>query len=327
MNKVVVIGLGSMGRRRIRLMQTLDEVPQIVGVDTSADRQTQAHKEYGIETTSSLDEAIVRFGPNAALVCTSPASHGPIVMQCLEAGLNVYMEINLIGDWYDKASALAEQKGLKVFVSSTFLYHPQINYIINAVKGEKVNYIYHSGQYLPDWHPWESYKNFFVADKRTNACREILAIEFPWILKAFGEVESVHVMKEKDSSLELDFPDNFMISIRHKNGNKGIFCQDVISRKGMRGLEIYSENLHLFWDGRAQKLTRYNIGKKELETVVLPEDSVAYTAQVPNYFENVYREETKAFFDYLDGKTRPRHFLAEDKITLSLIDNIEKGQK
>ena len=323
MNKVVVIGLGSMGRRRIRLMQTLDEVLQIVGVDTSTERQAQARKEYGIETMASLDEAITRFSPNAALVCTSPASHGPIVMKCLEAGLNVYMEINLIGDWYDKASALAAKKGLKVFVSSTFLYHPQVNYIIDAVNGEKVNYIYHSGQYLPDWHPWESYKNFFVADKRTNACREILAIEFPWILKAFGEVESVHVMREKDSSLELDFPDNFMISIRHKNGNKGIFCQDVISRKGMRGLEIYSENLHLFWDGRTYKLSRYDIAQKELVPVVLPEDDIEYTEKVPNYFENVYREETKAFFDYLAGKTQPRHSFVADKQILDLIDQIE----
>lgn len=312
-----------MGRRRIRLMQTLDDVPQIVGVDTSDERRAQAHEEYGIDTMATLDEAIVRFTPNTALVCTSPDSHATIVMQCLEAGLNVFMEINLIGDWYDKELALVAQKGLKVFVSSTFLYHPQINYIIDAVKGEKVNYIYHSGQYLPDWHPWESYKNFFVSDKRTNACREILAIEFPWILKAFGEVESVHVMKEKDTSLELDFPDNFMISIRHKNGSKGIFCQDVISRKGMRGLEIYSEKMHLFWDGRAQKLSRYNIETKELEPVVLPEDDVAYTAQVPNYFENVYREETKAFFDYLDGKVQPKHSFEADKRTLDLIDEIE----
>ena len=312
-----------MGRRRIRLMQTLDRVPQIVGVDTSTERQAQAHQEYGIETMSSLEEAIARFSPNAALVCTSPASHGPIVLQCLNAGLDVYMEINLIGDWYDKASALAAQKGLKVFVSSTFLYHPQINYIIDAVKGEKVNYIYHSGQYLPDWHPWESYKNFFVADKRTNACREILAIEFPWILKAFGDVESIHVMKDKSSSLELDFPDNYMISICHKNGNKGIFCQDVISRKGMRGLEIYSENLHLFWDGRTYKLSRYDIAQKELVPVVLPEDDIEYTEKVPNYFENVYREETKAFFDYLAGKTQPRHSFVADKQVLDLIDQIE----
>ena len=33
------------------------------------------------------------------------------------------------------------------------------------------------GQYLPDWHPWESYKSFFVSNKKTNGCRELFAIE------------------------------------------------------------------------------------------------------------------------------------------------------
>ena len=324
MRKVVVVGLGSMGRRRVRLMQTLDEAPIIVGVDKSSERREQTHREYDIETVPSLDEAVRFHKPSAALVCTSPASHGPIVLQCLEAGLDVYMEINLISDWYEKALALADKKGLKIFVSSTFLYHPQIKYIIDAVKDKKVDYIYHSGQYLPDWHPWESYKNFFVSDKRTNACREILAIEFPWILKAFGDVESVRVMKDKNSSLELDFPDNFMISIRHKNGNKGIFCQDVISRKGMRGLEIYSEDIHLFWDGRAQKLSRYDLDRKEVVPVVLPGDDMIFSDGVPNYFENVYREETKAFFDYLDDKVKPEHSFVADKLVLDLIDIIER---
>ena len=44
-----------------------------------------------------------------------------------------------------------------------------------------VNYIYHIGQYLPDWHPWENYKNFFVGDKRTGGVREIFGIDLPWL--------------------------------------------------------------------------------------------------------------------------------------------------
>ena len=324
MNKVVVIGLGSMGRRRIRLMQTLDEVPEIIGVDTSEARRSQAKGELGIPVAGSLDEAIALCRPDAALVCTSPTSHGSIVIQCLEAGLNVFMEINLCGDWYAKAEALAEKKGLKLFLSSTFLYHPQINYIIDSVRGERVDYIYHSGQYLPDWHPWENYKNFFVADKCTNACREILAIEFPWIVKAFGQVESFHVMKDKNSSLEIDFPDNFMIALRHKNGNKGIFCQDVISRKWMRSLEVYSENIQLFWDGREHKLSRYDMERKSVTSVDLCEPWLRQTGFVSGYFENVYREETKGFFDFLSGTSAPCYSLSLDKSILDLIDKIER---
>ena len=44
---------------------------------------------------------------------------------------------------------------------------------------------------------------------------------------------------------------------------------------------------------------------------------------LPTYFENVYREETKAFFDYLHGKVQPWHSLMADKKTLNLIDKID----
>ena len=239
--RFVVVGLGSMGRRRIRLLKTLPLDIDIAGVDLSESRRSHAESECGISTFSSLEEAVGVSMPIAAFVCTSPASHGSIVVQCLKMGLNVFTEINLIGDWYDEAMHIATTRNLKLFLSSTFLYRREVEYITDAVRGLKVNYIYHSGQYLPDWHPWESYKDFFVSDKRTNACREILAIEFPWIINAFGEIERMNVLKGKDSSLDIDFNDNYIISLQHKNGNKGVFCQDIISRKGLRRLEVYSD--------------------------------------------------------------------------------------
>ena len=323
MNKIAVIGLGSMGRRRIRLMQSLPDAPVIVGIDTSESRRRQAADEFGIDTADSLNGIYAGGGFEAALVCTSPRSHEEIIMKCLSAGLHVFMEINLMSDWYDKAESLAAQKGLKLFLSSTFLYDPQINYMIDAVKGSKVDYIYHSGQYLPDWHPWENYKDFFVADRRTNACREILAIEFPWIVKAFGEVDSLYVMKDRNSKLEIDFPDNFLIALRHKNGNKGVFCQDIISRKGMRGLEVYSEDIHLFWDGRAHELRRYDVDRKAMLPVNEDRPWEHDTMASPEYFENVYREEIRGFLDFLVDGAAPRHSLAEDKHILDLIDRIE----
>ena len=246
-------------------------------------------------------------------------------MQCLKAGLHVFTEINLVCDWYAEALALAEKKGLKLFISSTFLYRREIEYITEAVRNDTVNYIYHSGQYLPDWHPWESYKDFFVSDKRTNACREILAIELPWIVQAFGEIESLHVMRGKNSTLELDFNDNYMISIRHRNGNKGVFCQDIIARKGLRRLEVYSEQKHLFWEGTPESLSTYDLVSKSVRPVSLyasVEHREGYNA---NIIEDAYREELVDFFSYLSGKSTPRHSFAADQRMLKMVDDIEKG--
>ncbi len=59
------------------------------------------------------------------------------------------------------------------------------------------SYTYHVGQYLPDWHPWEDIKDFFVNDKRTNGNREILVRELPWLTETFGEVIDFKVEMNK----------------------------------------------------------------------------------------------------------------------------------
>ena len=105
--KVVVIGLGSMGRRRIRLMQAMRDAPEIVGVNRSAERRAQVEQEFGIRTFATLAEALAEAKPQAAFLCTAPASHGPAVLDCIAAGLDVFMEINLLGDWYAEAAAKA----------------------------------------------------------------------------------------------------------------------------------------------------------------------------------------------------------------------------
>ena len=177
--KAVVIGLGSMGRRRIRLMKAMAHPLEIVGVNRSAERRAQAEAEFGIRTFATLAEAVAGTHPDVAFVCSAPACHGPAVMECVDAGLHVFMEINLLGEWYAEAAAKARERGVKLFISSTQVYRRELRYIADAVRGAPVNYLYHCGQYLPDWHPSEDYHGFFAAQKETNGCREILCVELP----------------------------------------------------------------------------------------------------------------------------------------------------
>ncbi len=321
--RVVVIGLGSMGRRRIRLMQAMEGAPEIVGVNRSAERRAQVEKEFGIRTFTTLDAAIAAAKPQAAFLCTAPASHGPAVMACIEAGLDVFMEINLLGGWYDEAAAKAKERGVKPFISSTPVYRREMRYVAEAVKGAPVNYLYHCGQYLPDWHPWEDYHSFFAAKKDTNGCREILCVELPWIEKAFGRIESVQVMSGRITSLDIDFPDHYMIAIRHASGCKGMYCQDIVSRKGLRRLEVFSEKLHIFWEGTPDSLAAYDLEAKTLKPVRLYDDVVQDGRYNANIIENAYADEIRAFFDYVEKGVTPPYTFEEDGHTLDVVDEIE----
>src|SRR5436190_1017169 len=73
--------------------------------------------------------------------------------------------------------------------------------------GRPLAFTHHVGQYLPDWHPWEDYRTFYVSRRATGAAREIVLFELNWLSSLFGPVTAVTGMKAKLSSLEADIDD------------------------------------------------------------------------------------------------------------------------
>lgn len=323
--KILVIGLGSMGKRRIRLLKEYFDNIEVVGVDFNKERRINVKNEFGIDTYESLNNANSDGSIDGVVICTSPLSHHKIILECLEVNLHVFTEINLISDDYDKIVEIAKKKNKTVFLSSTMLYRNEIEYIDNRVKETKgpVNYMYRVGQYLPDWHPWEDYKNFFVNEKRSNGCREIFAIEMPWIYKTFGRIKDIKVNKCKSSGLDLNYDDTYQVMLVHENGTLGTFIVDVVARKAVTSLEIYGENLHIFWRGTPNSLVNYNISTKleeKVETYKTIDKNKNYSEKI---IENAYFEELKVYLDKISGINNEKYTFEDDKYVLSVIDKIE----
>lgn len=322
---IVVIGLGSMGRRRIRLIKQFNDSYKIIGVDLNKERRITSASQFGIETIDSLEEAIKNNNIDSAIICTSPLSHCKLIKLCLENNLHVFTELNLVADGYDENIQLAEERNRVLFLSSTFLHRAEIKQINKLVKmqDEKLNYTYHIGQYLPDWHPWENYKDFFVGDKRTNGCREIFAIELPWLIEVFGNVKDSVVRKSKISSLDIDYDDNYMVILEHESGHKGMLAVDIVSRKAVRNLEIFGENLYLSWDGSAEGLKIIDIENKKEENIQLYEKVDQLSQYSKFVVENAYYNEIESFFNAISKNIEPIYDFEKDKKILELIDRIE----
>lgn len=323
---VMVVGLGSMGRRRIRLLQKYDSEMQIAGIDSLKERCEKARQEYGIEVFDSIEEACKERDMECAFICTSPLSHANLIHICLEKKLHVFTELNLVSIMYDDNIRLADKKGKILFLSATFLYRKEIMYMRERIQAykEKVNYMYHAGQYLPDWHPWESYRDFFVGQKKTNGCREFMAIEFPWIVKVFGKIKAIKVSGGKMSSLEVDYPDNYNLLLEHENGNKGVVAIDIVSRKAIRNLEVFGQKIYLTWDGTPDGLVCYDWAEKKDMKVQLYETVDKRSDYAATIIEDAYYSEIVNFFQVLKGEGEPLYSFAEDKNILKIIDYIEK---
>lgn len=323
--KIIVIGLGSMGKRRIRLMSEHKDV-ELFGIDSQDSRCLEVKDKFGITCYNSIDEACKAQSIEAAIISTSPLSHANIIKECLKNNLHVFTEINLVQDGYDDNLRLAKEKGLVLFLSSTPLYRKETKKIIERVQEQKcaLNYIYHKGQYLPDWHPWENYNNYFIGNPKTNGCREIFAIELPWLSTAFGPIKNIFAVKSKNTNLNISYNDNYLVIIEHESGTKGVLAVDVVARKPYRHLDVYGEDFQLTWNGTADSLSEYNIDTKE-ESIYEFEDASEHVEGYAFFItENPYREELNTFLDKIkDPSFQEAWNFEKDKIILDWIDKIE----
>ncbi len=326
MKKVLVIGLGSMGKRRVRLLSGFEDVT-VFGVDGRQDRREEANEKFGITCFSSIDDAL-KAEPqiDRAVISTSPLAHAAIVTECLKRNLHVFTELNLVDDGYATNMAMAKEKNLVLFQSSTALYKQDIQKTIERIKSVNcpLNYIYHIGQYLPDWHPWESYNNFFIGDKRTNGPREILAVELPWLIVAFGKVKKFHIFRTKDTTLNIDYEDNYMIMLEHESGAKGMLATDVVARKAIRHFEIYGEDLHITWDGTPDTLYEYDINtQKDIHYQF--EDAAEHVDGYASFVrENPYRDELREYFAKIEDRSITTKWSYEqDLYIIKLMDDLE----
>lgn len=329
---IVVIGLGSMGKRRIRLLKQYSENEgkdavewKIVGVDSNEERCTESKELYRIDTYNSLKTAVESEAIDCAVISTSPHTHAGIIKECLQNNLHVFTEINLLSHGYEENMELAKKEDKVLFLSSTFMYRKEMEYIKKLVQEQQFSglYRYHIGQYLPEWHPWENYKNFFAGRKDTNGCREIFSIELPWLIDTFGEVKAVHSIHNKVSGLDIDYDDSYQVLIEHTTGVMGNLSVDIITPKAGRELEIWSEGFYVGWNGTPDTLTQYDNNTGRIKNISLYEQVEHKEGYNQFIVENAYYDELVNFIHSVQQIEQPRYSFEKDLEVLKLIDKIE----
>lgn len=328
---IVVIGLGSMGKRRLRLLKKYIKLNNCVewllaGVDTREDRRSECEREYGIETFGSIQQACEQRSFDCAVVSTAPLTHAGIIEECLKANMHVFTELNLVDNGYDQNLKWAKEHNRILFLSSTFLYRKEIQYIKKQVseKAFRGMYRYHIGQYLPTWHPWENYKEFFVENKATNGCREIFAIELPWLVDCFGKVTKIYSTHRKCSQLNIEYDDSYQVVVEHENGIVGTLTVDVVTPLTERKFEMFQENFYVKWEGTPDSLQIYDKSSDMLNAVLLYEQAEHEAGYNQFVVENAYYDELKEFIDVINMNEVPKYSFEKDKEILKLIDRIEE---
>jgi len=324
--KFLVIGLGSMGKRRIRNLKCLKE-QDIIGFDSREDRRLEAEKLYGIKIFDNIEDAF-KDNPNAIIVSTPPSSHKEYIVNAINHHKPVFTELNIIDEDLHDLGKKAEEKNVLVVPSTTPRHYFAIKKIKELISDGKIGNLitiqYHVGQYLPDWHPWEHYTDFFVSNKKTHACREIMAFELNWLTWIFGRIVSAYSAASKRSDLNIEINDYYHVLLKFENGVICNLLVDIVSRFPERRLTIIGDKGTIIWDKSFDALKIYYAGLKSWNEI-MEEKSNNKKEYVSK--EKPYIEEIEDFIDLINLRKHPTYSIQDELIIVKVLDAIEESVK
>lgn len=322
--KFIVIGLGSMGKRRIRCLQSLGHT-NIIGVDPRKDRRDESSKNYGINTYALVDELILK-DIDALIISTPPDLHLPYLKLSVEKNIPSFVEASVIIDEVKEIKTLNTNNTF-IAPSCTFHFHPLIKRIREIIKsktyGKITNFTYHSGQYLPDWHPWEDVKDFYVSKRETGGGREIVPFELTWITKSIGYPEDIKGYFKKTIDFGAEIEDTYAFVVKFENF-LGSIIVDVASRFATRQLILNFEEAQLTWNWDDGFFRIYDAKTKEW-IVFEQEKGANHEGYNKNIVESMYIEEIATFLKGIHKNNEFPNTISDDIKTLELLTKIEKS--
>jgi predicted dehydrogenase len=277
---------------------------------------------YSIQTFTDISFAL-KEKPNVMIISTPPDLHMKYAKIAIENKLHFFTEASVVQEEMSEIIQSLKSSDIIGLPSCTMRYHPivlQVKELINSNKiGKPLAFLYHSGQYLPDWHPWEDYRTFYVSKRETGACREIVPFELIWLISTFGEIASLIATKTKVSNLDIDIDDIYNVLLEFKNGMQGNLTVDVIARFPFRQLKILGESGVITADW-SERIVKYYTNDQGWNTLQIDDGKIE-----KNYIhgDGPYVEEMRNFIKTIKKEIpQPYTFEADLKI-LKILESIE----
>jgi predicted dehydrogenase len=322
--KFVVIGLGSMGKRRIRCLKKLGE-EDIIGFDLRQDRCDEVSEKYGVKTLSNWKETN-EIAADAWIISTPPDLHLHYALMAVKRNISFFTEANVYDEQMPELIDKLECNKIVGVPSCTMRYFEgprRIKEIINAGDiGKPLNFTYHWGQYLPDWHPWESYKDFYVSKRETGACREIVPFVLEWLIDIFGSIEKISCLKDKLSDLDADIDDIYQLMFKFSNGMMGHLLVDVIARPAIHNIRINGTQGTVEWNYHQDELRVFKVSDNDWTNIIM---NAGHKEKGYLYPENPYIDEISDFVGEMKGKSSYPFTFKDEAYAIDMLVRAEKS--
>jgi predicted dehydrogenase len=267
---------------------------------------------YPVET--DLDDSLKKHKPDAVIVANPTALHMDIAIPAAHAGCHILLEKPIANSLHrlNELQKAAHRSGSRILVGFQFRYHPTLRksreLIQQGALGKVLTVHAHWGEYLPQWHPWEDYRQSYAARLDLGG-GVIVTLTHPLDYLRFivGEVDSLWSFNGHLSPLELDVEDIAEIGLTFGNGAVGGVHLNYVQRPPVHRMEIVGTRGTLRWDNADGFLHFHKMPAPFGSYSEDPPAPVIESFSPPEGFDRnqLFVEQTRHFLETVRGETEP----------------------
>jgi predicted dehydrogenase len=250
--KFLIAGLGSIGRRHLRNLLALGERDILLLRTFQSTLPDEELAEFPVETDL---EAALAQRPDAVIVSNPTAHHLEVAIPSATAGCHLLLEkpVSHSVQGLDELQAVVRRSGVQVLVGYQFRFHPGLQkakqLLVEGAIGRPLSVHAHWGEYLPDWHPWEDYRDGYSARADLGGGVALtLSHPIDYLRWFFGEIQELWAFTASRSDWHLDVEDTAVVGLHFENGILGSLHLDYNQRPPAHRLEVIGTHGTMRWD-------------------------------------------------------------------------------
>ncbi len=298
--KILFIGLGSIGKRHLRLLNEMKPDAEFI-----AYRSSRNEKDYPAEVEEYFDiQTALEQDPDIAFITNPTSEHIDYSLKCARNGCHLFIEKPLSHnlDQTDTLQEIVEERNLVTMVGYNLRFHPVINTIKDKIS--ELGEVYYaravSSSYLPGWRPEQDYRESYSAKEELGGGVVLdLSHEIDYLRWIFGDVENIKSVTGQFSHLEIETEDLCEAIIDFEK----ITCSlhlDYFRKDPERKIEVIGENGSIIGD-LIENEVQVNIEGEREETEKFDIDrDFTYKKELQHFLKKV-EQNKETDVDVLEG--------------------------
>jgi glutamate-1-semialdehyde aminotransferase/spore coat polysaccharide biosynthesis protein SpsF (cytidylyltransferase family)/predicted dehydrogenase len=325
--RVLVVGCGSIGLRHARNLSSLG-VAQLGFCDTRPEALAKCREQLKGECFSDYAAALQQFNPDIVLICTPPVYHVEEALAALRARAHVFIEKPLSHESSGIQAVIAEarRQNRSAQIGYNMRFHPGLKILKQLIDSGTMGRVLwlsvEAGQYLPDWRPWQHYRDSYSGRHELGG-GIILdgSHELDYICWLLGRPTEVTCRAEHLSSLDVDVEDSAWIYLSFPERRRAELHLDFVQRAYTRTCKVVGETGTALWDFNIPEVRWFSCGKDSAAPASW--NRIAYEFEA----NDMYIAEMVHFLQSLGSGTGPMIDLEQGRDVIRVVEAAKESSQ